>query len=114
MYSKKYAMRLAALGVSCECVDDMLGFAKSTLCKYLKQERYKQPKLSGEVLKPDGVWTRIAGGNVELKIARDERGVALASAGSWKDAVAAARDLGASAPRHIVNKGDRVRDRHGV
>lgn len=33
LYSKKYAMRLAALEVSYERVGNMLGFAKSTLCK---------------------------------------------------------------------------------
>ena len=86
----------------------MLGFAKSALCKWLKRERYKLPKLSGEALELGGIWTRVAGGNVELKVARDERGVALASAGSWEDAVAAARDLGADAPRHIVSDGDRA------
>ena len=110
-YSKKMrdeAMRLAAQGISCERVGKMLGFAKSTLCKWLKQEQYKRPKLSGEVLELDGVWTRVAGGKLELKVARDERGVALASAGSWEDAVAAARDLGADAPRHIVSDGDRA------
>ena len=104
-------MRLAALGVSYERVGNMMGFAKSTLCKWLKQEQYKRPKLSGEVLELDGVWTRVAGGKVELKIARDERGVALASAGSWEDALATARDLGASAPRHIVSDGDRAIER---
>ena len=110
-YSKKIrdeAMRLAALGVSYERVGNLLGFAKSTLCKWLKQERYKRPELSGEVLELDGVWTRIAGGNVELKVARDERGVALASVGSWEDMLTAARERGASAPRHIVSDGDRA------
>ena len=64
--------------------------------------------MSGEVLELDGVWTRVAGGNVELKVARDERWVALAYVGSWEDALMAARDLGASAPRHIVSDGDRA------
>ena len=81
----------------------MLGLSKSTLCKWLNQEQYERPNLSGDALKLDGIWTRIAGGNVELKVDRDERGVALASVGSWEDAVAATRDLGASAPRHIVS-----------
>ena len=69
----------------------MLGFAKSKLCKRLKHEQYKCPKLSGEALELDGVWMRAASGNVELKVARDERGVAVASAGSWEDALTAAR-----------------------
>ena len=75
-------MRLAVLGVGYERVGNMLRFAKNTLCKWLKQERYTRPKLSGEVVEVDRVWTRVAGGNVELKVARDERGVTLASAGS--------------------------------
>ena len=110
MYPKKYAMRLAAMRVSYERVGNMLGFAKSTLCKWLKQEQYMRPKLSGETLELDEVWTRIAGGNVELKAASDERGVALAFAGSWEDAVAAARDLCAAAPRHAVSAVDSAID----
>ena len=51
----------------------MLGFAKSALCKWLKQEKYKRPDLSGEALELDGIWTRVAGGKLELKVARDER-----------------------------------------
>ena len=43
-----------------------------------------------------------------LKVVRDERGAALAFAGSWEDALATARDLGASAPRHIVSDGDKA------
>ena len=80
-------MRLAALGVSYESVGNMLGFAKSTLCKWPNQEQYKRPKLSGDVLELDGIRTRIASGNVELKVARDDRGVALASVGRWEDSL---------------------------
>ncbi len=43
-----------------------------------------------------------------MKVTRDERGVALELAGSWEDALTAARDLGADAPRHIVSDGDRA------
>ena len=107
-YSKKCAMRLSAQGSSYERVGRMPGFAKSTLCKWLKQEKYKRPKLSGDVLELDGVWTRVAGGKLELKVARDERGVAAASVGSWERALMAVRDLGADAPRHIVSDGDRA------
>ena len=88
----------------------MLGFAKSKLCKRLKHEQYKRPKLSGEALELDGVWMRAASGNVELKVARDERGVAVASAGSWEDALMTVHDLGASVPRHIVSDGDKAID----
>ena len=54
-------MKLAALGVSYERFSNMFGFAKSTLGKWLKQERYKRPKMSGEALELDGVWTRVCG-----------------------------------------------------
>ena len=59
-------MRLAALGMSYERVGKTLGFAKSTLCKWLKREEYKRPKLSGNVPELDGAWTRVAGGKVAL------------------------------------------------
>lgn len=85
------AMRLAALGISYERVGNALGFAKSTLRKWFKQEECKRPKLSGDVLELDGVWRRIAGGNVELKMARDAHGVALASAGAWYATLASTR-----------------------
>ena len=104
-YSKKYAMRLAALGVSYERVGNTLGFDKSAPRKWLKGEQCKRPKLSGEALELEEVWTRVAGGKVELKAARDERGVALASAGSWEDALMAALEQGAAAPRHIAATG---------
>ena len=55
---------MAAQRISYERVGNMLGFAKSTLCKWLKREKYKRPKLSGEVLELDGLWTRVAAGNV--------------------------------------------------
>ena len=47
------AMSLAALGVSYEPSRQAPGFAKSTLCKWMNQEEYKRPKLSGEVLELD-------------------------------------------------------------
>ena len=81
----------------------------------MNQEQYNLPKLSGDVLELVGVWTRAATGNV-VKVERDERGVALASAGSWEYTLVAAGERGASAFRHIVSDGDRAiaRDRHGV
>ena len=45
---------------------------------------------------------------MELKAARDERGFALASAGSWEDSVMAAREQRASTPKHIVSDGDKA------
>ena len=66
------------------------------------------PKAVGQGMGTVRAWTRGAGGNVELKVARDERGVALASAGSWEDALTAARGLGEIASRHVVSDGDRT------
>ena len=48
-------MPLMALGISHERVGNLLGFAKSTLCKWIKREQYKRPDLSGEVLELDEV-----------------------------------------------------------
>ena len=102
------AMRLAAQGMIYERVGNMLGFAKSKLCKWLMQERCKCPKLLGEALELDGMWTRVACGNVELKVARGERRVAIVAAGSWENTLVAAREQSASAPRHIVSDRDRA------
>ena len=55
LYSKNYAMRLAAPGVSYERVGRMLEFAKSAPRKWLKQEECKRPELAGEVLELDGI-----------------------------------------------------------
>ena len=40
---------------------------------------------------------------MELKVARDERGVALAAAGSWEDTLVAAREQAAPEPKHGVS-----------
>ena len=94
--------------MSYERVGNLLEFVKSTLCKWLNQEQCKRPKLSGEALELDGGWTRVVGGNVELKVARDERDVALAYAGSWAHALVAVCEQSGTVPRHIVSEGDRA------
>lgn len=48
-------MWLAAQGISYERMGKMLGFAKSTQCKWLKQEQYTRSKLSGKALELDGI-----------------------------------------------------------
>ena len=85
-------MRLAILRVRYEYISDIFEVAKSELFKWLKVGKHKRTKLPGEALELDEVWTRVADGNAELKSARDERGVALASAGSWEDALTMARN----------------------
>jgi hypothetical protein len=62
------------LGLSYSKVGQLLGFAMSTLCKWLKQEPPVEGNLKGEVLEADGLWARTREGREELKVARDERG----------------------------------------
>ena len=64
-------MRLATPGMSYERVGNMLGFAKSMLCKWIEQEQYKCSMLLSYALELDDVLTRVVGGNMDLKIARD-------------------------------------------
>ena len=84
----------------------MFGFAKSTLCKWIRGERLREDGLSGDVLEMDGLWTRTAEGPVEMKVIRDEMGNAMATFDSWQKAVNAAYMSGARSPRHIVSDGD--------
>lgn len=101
-------MRLAALGLSYARVGEMLGFAKSTLCKWLKQEKMRRVEMRGEVLEMDGVWMRMRGGKAEMKVVRDETGAALGTFGSWEDALDDVYDSGVVSPAHIVSDGDRA------
>ena len=102
------AMRLAAQGIRYERVGKIAWVSQKHAMQVAETGEIHTPQVVGRDIGTRRAWTRVAGGNVELKVARDERGVALASAGSWKDALTAARDMGASAPRHIVNDGDRA------
>ena len=40
--------------------------------------------VGGRVLELDGLWTRTAAGRVEVKVIRDEKGVALATFAGWE------------------------------
>ena len=52
----------------------------------LKRESVGRPQLTGRVLELDGLWTRTAAGRVEVKVIRDEKGVALGTFAGWEEA----------------------------
>ena len=60
------------------------------------------------MLELDGLWTRTGRGRVELKVVRDEHGVALGSFASWGEVIDQAWRQGAAMPRHLVSGGDRA------
>ena len=105
-------MKLAALGLGYAAASGWVGAAKSTLCRWLQREPLEQPELTGRVLELDGLWTRTAAGRVEMKVIRDESGVALATFASWEEAIDQAWDQawqqGAKTPVHVVSDGDRA------
>ena len=96
------------MGLSYAAASGWVGAVKSTLCRWLKREPVGQPQLSGRVLEVDGLWTRTAAGRVEMKVIRDEKGVALATFASWEAAIDQAWQQGATAPVHVVSDGDRA------
>ena len=77
-------MKLAALGLSYAAASGWVGAVQSALCRWLRRGPRGQPKLAGRVLELDGLWTRTAAGRVEMKVIRDERGVALAAFANWE------------------------------
>ena len=99
-------MKLAALGLSYAAASGWVGAVKSTLCRWLKREPLGWPTLEGRVLELDGLWTRTAAGRVEMKVIRDERGMALATFAGWEAAIDQAWQRGAVAPAHVVSDGD--------
>ena len=56
----------------------------------------------------DGLWTRTRAGRVEMKVVRDENGVALGSFAGWGAVIDQAWQQGAVAPVHLVSDGDRA------
>ena len=96
------------MGLSYAQVGKLFGFAKSTLCKWIRREKLSEASVGGEVLEMDGLWTRTAEGSVEMKVIRDERGNAMATFDSWEAAVNEAYMRGADSPTHIVSDGDRA------
>ena len=94
------------MGLSYAKVGELLGFAKSTLCKWLKQERLERPAMSGEVVEMDGVWVGVRGGKQELKALRDDEGSVMGMFGSWTDALGEVCERGITEPVHLVSDGD--------
>ncbi len=56
----------------------------------------------------DGLWTRTRSGRTEIKVVRDENGVALAAAERWEQVIDLARQQGVAEPLHLVSDGDRA------
>ncbi len=56
----------------------------------------------------DGLWTRTRSGRAEIKVVRDENGVALAAAERWEPGIDLAWRQGAVGPLHLVSDGDRA------
>ena len=54
------------------------------------------------------MWTRTVDGPRELKVIRDERGVALGSFARWEEVIDQAWQRGATAPVHLVSDGDQA------
>ena len=96
------------MGLSYAAASGWVGAVKSTLCRWLRREPLGQPELTGVVLELDGLWTRTAAGRVELKVVRDENGVALGAFAGWGEVIDQAWQQGATAPVHLVSDGDRA------
>lgn len=94
------------MGLSYSKVGQLLGFAKSTLCKWLKQESKVEGSLRGEVVELDGLWTRTQEGREELKVVRDEEGTVFLSFGTWEQVVDQLYEGGLREPVHAVSDGD--------
>ena len=94
--------------MSYAAASDWVGAAKSTVCRWLKREPLNQPTLAGRVLEMDGLWTRAAAGRVEMKVIRDDKGVALATFAGWERAIDQAWQNGVTEPVHVVSDGDRA------
>ena len=94
------------MGLSYSQVGKLFGFAKSTLCKWIRGEKLRKDSLNGQVLEMDGLWTRTREGAVEMKVIRDDMGNVMATFDSWQKAVNEAYMSGAHSPRHVVSDGD--------
>ena len=109
-------MKLAALGLSYAAASGWVGAVKSSLCRWLRRTPLQLPQLGGRVLEMDGLWTRTRAGPVEMKVVRDENGVALGSFSPWGAVIDLAWQQGATAPVHpvsstgqaLVSDGDRA------
>ena len=115
---------MAALGLSYAAASGWVGAVKSSLCRWLRRTPPYQvrgrllqlPQLVGRVLEMDGLWTRTRAGPVEMKVVRDENGVALGSFAGWGEVIDLAWQQGATAPVHpvsstgqaLVSDGDRA------
>ena len=74
---------------------------KSTLCRWVRREKLREPVLSGRVWELDGMWTR--SGPKEMKVVRDGRGVALAPFASQGEVIDQAWWKSRERPLHLVS-----------
>lgn len=86
----------------------LLGFVKSSLCKWLKKGEQAQTAPKGNVIEMDGLWTRTEAGEAELKVVRDDEGQVNLAFGSWLVVVEGLYRGGLEKPRHIVSDGDKA------
>ena len=106
--TREKAIELAALGLSYSKVGSLFGFAKSTLCKWLKQEELSKESMTGRVAELDGLWTRTSKGQTELKVIRDNEGNVLVSFDDWEKAISGLYEQGLESADHLVSDGDRA------
>ena len=107
--TRELAIKLAAQGLSYAQSGQWFGCVKSTWCRWLRREPLRAPEFDGPAaLEMDGLWTRTRAGPTELKVIRDEKGVALGAFGSWEGVIDLAWQQGAVAPAHLVSDGDRA------
>ena len=97
---------MAGLGLSYAAASGWVGAVKSSLCRWLRRTPLRLPQLAGRALEMDGLWTRTRAGPVEMKVVRDENGVALGSFASWGAVIDLAWQQGATTPIHLVSDGD--------
>ena len=91
------------MGLSYAAASGWVGAVKSSLCRWIQRTPLQLPELRGRVLELDGLWTRTRAGRVEMKVVRDERGVALGSFAGWGAVIDLAWQQGATAPVHPVS-----------
>ncbi len=94
---------MAGLGLSYAAASGWVGAVKSSLCRWLRRTPLQLPQLAGRVLEMDGMWTRTRAGSVEMKVVRDENGVALGSFAGWSEVIDLVWQPGATAPVHPVS-----------
>ena len=106
--TSEFAVRLAALGLSYAQAGQMVDSVKSTLCRWVRRERLREPVLSRQVWGLGGMWARTRSGPREMRVIRDKRGTALGSFQPWAEVIDRAWRQGEQTPVHLVSDDDRA------